>query len=1146
MKNSGLDITEYILVAGSVVGSALAAISKEIVFVAAPLSASLVLNLINRRRFQELKQANFTAEIVQVDEKYSREIQSLRSSVQALPTQTDLGGVREAINTELQQRLAPIEELEINPIRQDISQLREQYIILQEAILGINNNWQEAGVLSDARLQSLESGLAQLQTYINELQAKLQKLANQTQSGGNLQTLETEIDNLKQRLNSLPKTQILAQDIEELKAALSQIKRDELTTETAANIDIPSPQILAEIEENIANLKEQVSNLNKLFKKRPELEQIEQFKSRLANLEKSRQNLGDTGGNSGIIETEIYALREDVNAVNELLQQYPEPEEIEDLRVGLRRLEQETKNFVSKQELVKRLSESELEKTVGNLREELNNFSDRLKEKAEAYQLEQMKNTLVKAAKDIANLQQRYNNLPEISSQTIDSSSIAAELEKLSQGLLGIDSRLAPLEIHEELNPIYATIAQLREQINSEDESLESIRESMQVISDRLESLASLSRVESLENNLNQLSQRINHWQQEFTPISELSDNAGSGTNEKLKELENAIARTNEELSQLVMYAETRASKKSLARHRTELEQLITELRESYISGNDEWQQVRDNLQQLRAEITNGLPLSSENNIAMATQDSLARLAENLTEIQANLTNLQNKFAPLEGLEIDAIRQDISHLQKSLIRIETRQIATIQEALTKVQTEVENMTAKAKGKGEEVGEENLSDRQEIENRLALVAEEINKIQNLVDQAVEVRIQEINQQLKAIRSYDYELVFDRPTVRAILIEALAQAKERIIIVCPWISRSAITPEIIEKIEASLQRNCRIDIGWGHLRDIDAGEFPLRVDRQGWQTNYLDNGKFYDALNDLENLGKKYPQQLNLKILGTHENFLVCDKSFAWMGSHHFLTVSDRFPEREVGIRTNDSRIIVGLINRFEEPILNPHQVSAYLKRGLERLYVGDYQNAISDYTEALKLDPENATAYNDLGVAYSSIGENIKAIENYNLSLKINPNQAATYFNRGVSRYQVGEIAGAIEDYTQGMNLSSEDAVAYNNRGRAKADLGDFAGAIADYSEALLINPTDAVIYYNRAIALATQDDYNGSIADFDRAISINPDYAAAHYNRGLARCRIGDLHRGVADLQAAAELFSQQGDSESSEKAIEALKCLQQ
>lgn len=1141
MKNSGLDITEYILVAGSVMGSALAAIYKELVFAAAPLSASLVLNLINRRRFQELKQANFTAEIVQVDEKYSREIQSLRSSVQVLPTQTDLGGVREAINTELQQRLAPIAELEINPIRQDISQLREQYITLQEAVLGINNNWQEAGVLSDARLQSLESGLAQLQTYINELQAKLQKLTIPSQTGGNLQVLEAEIDNLNQRFNSLPTTQNFEQEINQLKAALSEIKAGEINTESPEKIDGLSEEILAGIEGNITNLKEQINNLNKLFQQRPELEEIEEFRIRLARLEQSGQSLGDAGVNSGIIETEIYALREEVNALNELCQQYPEQEEIEDLRVGLRRLEQEAKNFVSKQELLKRLSESELEKTVANLREQLNNLSDRLNDKAEAYQLEQMKNTLVKAAKDIANLQQRYNSLPEISSQPIDSN-IEAEIEKLSQGLLGINSRLAPLEIHEELNPIYESIAQLREQINSEDESLESIRDFMQGISDRIENLASLARVESLENTLMQLSQRINQWQQELTP---LADNSG-GTSEKIRELENAIARTNEELSQLVMYAETRASKKALARHRSELEQLITELRESYISGNEEWQQIRDNLQQLRAEIANSLPRESENNIGFASQESLAKIAEKVTEIQVNLTELQNKITPLEGLEIEPIRQDISHLQKSLIRIETRQIATIQEALTKVQTEVENITAKAKGNGEELTEVNANDRQEIENRLALLTGEIAGIQNLVDQALESRIQEINQQLKAIPSYDYQLVFDRPTVRAILLEALAQAKERIIIVCPWISRSAITPEIIEKIEASLQRNCRIDIGWGHLRDIDSGEFPLRVDRQGWQTNYLENGKFYDALNDLENLAKKYPQQLYLKILGTHENFLVCDKSFAWMGSHHFLTVGDRFPEREVGLRTNDSRIIDGLINRFEEPILNPHQVSAYLKRGLERLYVGDYQNAISDYTQALRIDPENATAYNDLGVAYSSLGENIKAIENYNLSLKINPHQAATYFNRGVARYQVGEIAGAIEDYTQGMNLSSEDAVAYNNRGRAKADLGDFAGAIADYSQALLINPTDAVIYYNRAIALATQDDYNGSIADFDRAISINPNYAAAHYNRGLARCRIGDLHGGVADLQTAADLFSQQGDSDSSEKAIEALKCLQQ
>ncbi|MBR8833365.1 MAG: hypothetical protein DSM106950_04800 [Stigonema ocellatum SAG 48.90 = DSM 106950] len=55
---------------------------------------------------------------------------------------------------------------------------------------------------------------------------------------------------------------------------------------------------------------------------------------------------------------------------------------------------------------------------------------------------------------------------------------------------------------------------------------------------------------------------------------------------------------------------------------------------------------------------------------------------------------------------------------------------------------------------------------------------------------------------------------------------------------------------------------------------------------------------------------------MKLLGTHEKFLVCDRSWAMLGSHNFLTSGDSGSEREVGLRTNDPRIIEELISRFE--------------------------------------------------------------------------------------------------------------------------------------------------------------------------------------------------------------------------------------
>ncbi|MBD0314746.1 MAG: hypothetical protein ICV86_18455, partial [Microcoleus sp. T3-bin5] len=69
-------------------------------------------------------------------------------------------------------------------------------------------------------------------------------------------------------------------------------------------------------------------------------------------------------------------------------------------------------------------------------------------------------------------------------------------------------------------------------------------------------------------------------------------------------------------------------------------------------------------------------------------------------------------------------------------------------------------------------------------------------------------------------------------------------------------------------------------------------------------------------------EKYSDRFKLKLLGTHEKFLVSDNRFAMLGSHNFLTSGVSKREREIGLRTNDSRIIEGLIERFDSaPILN---------------------------------------------------------------------------------------------------------------------------------------------------------------------------------------------------------------------------------
>ncbi|CBN54403.1 MULTISPECIES: pentapeptide repeat-containing protein [Kamptonema] len=189
-------------------------------------------------------------------------------------------------------------------------------------------------------------------------------------------------------------------------------------------------------------------------------------------------------------------------------------------------------------------------------------------------------------------------------------------------------------------------------------------------------------------------------------------------------------------------------------------------------------------------------------------------------------------------------------------------------------------------------------------------------------------------------FQYQLVCDRLNSRAVLMEALSIAQERVIIVCPWLNCNSINDELLQKFRECLNRGCLIDIGWGYLGD-------RQNIGKGWR---------YNALADLQELASEYPDRFCLDLLGTHENFLVCDSSFAMLGSHNLLTNGDQSAEREVGIRTNDSHIIKQLIERFDSSeVLSEDEIERRFVASSDYLDRADYLEGLAADTEDIALE-----------------------------------------------------------------------------------------------------------------------------------------------------------------------------------------------
>ena len=112
----------------------------------------------------------------------------------------------------------------------------------------------------------------------------------------------------------------------------------------------------------------------------------------------------------------------------------------------------------------------------------------------------------------------------------------------------------------------------------------------------------------------------------------------------------------------------------------------------------------------------------------------------------------------------------------------------------------------------------------------------------------------------------------------------------------------------------------------------------------------------------------------------------------------------------------------------------------LARAYQLNVAGDFDSAIVMLTKILT-EENNAEAYYYRGWDYSKKGQHDQAITDYSQAIKLKPDFVYAYAARGISYKANGQIDPAIADYSQAIRLKPNDVSTYFNRGNAYADKG---------------------------------------------------------------------------------------------------------
>lgn len=201
---------------------------------------------------------------------------------------------------------------------------------------------------------------------------------------------------------------------------------------------------------------------------------------------------------------------------------------------------------------------------------------------------------------------------------------------------------------------------------------------------------------------------------------------------------------------------------------------------------------------------------------------------------------------------------------------------------------------------------------------------------------------------------------------------------------------------------------------------------------------------------------------------------------------------------------------------------------YLGRAKMRLEKKDTIGATEDINKALELNKNSVNAYlMRADIAINKNKDYQQALNDMDEAIKLQPRVAGYFINRAFIRYRLDDYYGAMSDYDYALQLDPTNFVAVYNRALLRMEVHDYNKAIEDLSQVLAMRPMEYRALFNRAMLYREIGDLRNALTDINRVIEGIPNFALAHYLRYDIKHSMGN--RGAqSDLDKSIALAKQQ------------------
>ena len=208
-------------------------------------------------------------------------------------------------------------------------------------------------------------------------------------------------------------------------------------------------------------------------------------------------------------------------------------------------------------------------------------------------------------------------------------------------------------------------------------------------------------------------------------------------------------------------------------------------------------------------------------------------------------------------------------------------------------------------------------------------------------------------------------------------------------------------------------------------------------------------------------------------------------------------------------------------------LFPNYDRAYLARAQLMLAKGDTVSARTDVDKCISLNKTIPASYvirSEIAIRHD--GDYQAALNDMNQAIKLEPHYAGYFINRGFMKYKLEDYFGAMADYDYALELEPTNLTAHFNRGLLNVEVSENDKAIGDFSYVLASTPDNFMARYNRALLYYKTGQYDKAIADYDVVLEKYPDFEAGLFARSECKRRMGDMAGGERDYNRSRALAS--------------------